>query len=156
MKKFIISAVGMIGGLIASVYGGWTSSMTTLLIFMTVDFLSGMICAGVFRASNKTERGGLSSKVGFRGIGKKCMIMLFVLVGARLDIMLGVHYIRDAVCIAFIVNELLSIIENAGTMGLPVPKAIAGAIEVLQQRTDSEESTADDKKGGGDDDTYNA
>lgn len=155
MKKIIISAAGIIGGFIASVYGGWTSSMTTLLIFMTVDFLSGMICAGVFRASDKTDGGGLSSKVGFRGIGKKCMIMLFVLVGARLDITLGVHYIRDAVCVAFIVNELLSIIENAGTMGLPVPKVLSGAIEVLQKRSDGDAADGDSSDEG-DDGTDNA
>ena len=108
--------------------------MTTLVIFMAIDWLSGMICAGVFKASRKTESGGLSSKVGFIGLAKKCMMMLFVLVGARLDVVFGMTYIRDSVCIAFVANELLSIVENAGYMGLPVPEAIKNAVDVLKKQ----------------------
>ena len=132
MKKTVMGAAGAVGGFIMTLFGGWTTAMTTLLIFMGIDWISGMICAGIFKASSKTENGGLSSKVGFRGLSKKCMILLFVLVGARLDLIIGVPYIRDAVCVAFIMNELISIIENAGLMGVPVPKAIAGALDALQ------------------------
>lgn len=133
MKRTIIGIFGLIGGLIASLYGGWTAAMTTLLIFMGADILSGTICAGVFGASEKTESGGLSSKVGFRGLCKKCMIMLFVLIGARMDSMLGVSYLKDAVCIAFCANELLSITENAAMMGLPVPDVLTRAIDILRK-----------------------
>lgn len=144
MKKITMSFAGLIGAYVAALYGGWTQSMTTLAVFMGVDWISGLICAGIFKSSDKTDTGGLSSKVGFRGLGKKCMIMLFVLVGARLDMTLGTTYLRDAVCIAFIANELLSIVENAGAMGLPIPKVIAQSVELLQSRSKSD-GDRDDK-----------
>ncbi len=136
MKRFILGAVTLIGGFIVSLFGGWTQSMTTLAIFMGVDLLSGLVCAGVFKASAKTEGGGLSSKVGFRGLVKKGMIILFVLIGARLDIILGTAYIKDTVCIGFCTNELLSVIENAGAIGLPLPKVVVDAVELLQKGDD--------------------
>ena len=146
MKKTVIGAAGAVGGFIMTLFGGWTTAMTTLVIFMGIDWISGMICAGVFRASDKTENGGLSSKVGFRGLSKKCMILLFVLVGTRLDLIFGTPFVRDAVCTAFILNELISIIENAGLMGVPVPKVMARALDILQ----------DDKKIGGNENKNNA
>lgn len=134
IKKTVTSAAGLIGGLICGLFGGWNGNMTTLVVFMAIDWLSGMICAGVFKASRKTESGGLSSKVGFIGLAKKCMMMLFVLVGARLDLIFGMTYIRDSVCIAFTANELLSVIENAGYMGLPVPEVVKNAVDVLRSK----------------------
>ena len=127
-----MSIFGIFGGIIAGLYGGWSEAMTTLLVFMAIDWISGVICAGIFKASDKTDSGGLSSKVGFKGLGKKCMIMLFVLIGARLDLFFASSFTREAVCIAFIVNELISITENAGAMGLPVPRVIASAIDALE------------------------
>ena len=64
------------------------------------------------------------------------MTLLIVLIACRLDVMLGVNYIRDAVVIAFVVNETLSIIENAGLMGVPIPSAITKAIEMLREKSD--------------------
>ncbi|MCI9450102.1 MAG: phage holin family protein [Clostridiales bacterium] len=144
MKNFIISAAGVVGGVISSLYGGFTAAMTTLIIFMAVDWFSGMVCAGVFRSSRKSKSGGLSSKAGFRGLAKKCMIMLFVLIGARLDMALGIAYIKDGVCIAFTVNELLSIIENAGLMGVPTPSIIRRAIELLNEKIKRGSETSND------------
>ena len=134
MKNLLITTVGAVGSFIASLFGGWTSSMTTLLIFMCIDYLSGIICAGVFKDSDKSDSGALSSKAGFKGLCKKGMMLLFVLVGARLDIALGATYIRDGVCIAFIVNELLSLIENAGLMGVPIPTFLKNAVELLKTK----------------------
>lgn len=108
--------------------------MTTLLIFMVIDYITGLVVAGVFHKSKKTENGALESKAGFKGLCKKCMILLFVLIGHRLDIAIGTAYIKDAVCIAFIVNELISIVENAGLMGISVPPPIMKAIEVLNDK----------------------
>ena len=64
--------------------------------------------------------------------------LLFVLVGHRLDLSFGTNFIRDAVTIAFIANELISIVENAGLMGVPIPKTITDAIEVLKEKSDKE------------------
>ena len=134
MKESICGFVGIIGAWIAGIFGGWTSALTTLAILMVADYITGLVVAGVFHKSPKTEQGGLDSNVGFRGLAKKCMILLFILVAHRLDIAMGTTYLKDAVCIAYILNELISLIENAGIMGVPVPKALQEAIEVLKGR----------------------
>lgn len=134
MKNVVISIVGAVGGFLASCFGGWTESLTTLLIFMGIDFVTGFICAAVFHKSQKTATGALESKASFKGLCRKGVILLIVLVGHRIDIALGMAYVRDAVCIAFIVNETLSIVENAGLMGVPIPKVVTNAIEILKKK----------------------
>ena len=64
--------------------------------------------------------------------------LLVVLVACRLDLVMGSNFIRDAVVIAFIANETISIIENAGLMGIPIPAAIMKAIEILKNKAESE------------------
>lgn len=132
MKNTICATIGMAGSLIASAFGGWSASLTTLLVFMLIDYVTGLVVAGVFHQSPKTASGGLESKAGLKGLIRKCTMLLFVLIGHRLDIAVGTTYIRDAVCIAFMVNELISIVENSGLMGLPIPAVITNAIEVLK------------------------
>lgn len=134
MKNVICTAIGAVGGFIASLFGGWSASLTTLLIFMGIDYISGLVVAGVFHASTKTETGALESRAGFKGLIKKLMTLLFVLIGYRLDLAVGTTYIKDAVCIAFMANELISIVENAGLMGLPVPSVISNAIDILKKK----------------------
>lgn len=120
IKTAVLAAIGTIGGGIAALFGGWTSAMTTLIIFMVIDYATGIIVAGVFHRSGKSKSGALESRAGFKGLCRKGMILLILLVACRLDLMLGTGYIKDCVCIAFVVNETLSIIENAGLMGVPV------------------------------------
>lgn len=132
MKNKIITIAGVLGGAVSLAFGGWNAAMTTLCIFMGIDYISGIILAGLFHNSAKTSGGALSSKAGFKGIAKKCMTLLFVLIGARIDVTVGVSYVKDSICIAFIVNELISITENAGLMGLPIPDAITKAIDMLK------------------------
>lgn len=108
--------------------------MTTLLIFILIDYVTGLVVAGVFHKSPKTKTGALESRAGLKGLIRKCTMLLFVLVGHRLDIAIGASYIRDAVCIAFILNELISIVENAGLMGLPIPAVISNAIDILKEK----------------------
>lgn len=141
MKNAICTAVGMVGGFIASLFGGWSVSLTTLLIFMGIDYLSGLVVAGVFHKSPKTATGALGSRAGFKGLIKKLMSLLFVLIGYRLDLAVGTTYIKDAVCIAFMTNELLSLVENAGLMGIPIPSVMKNAIDILKKKSD-------DKDGG--------
>lgn len=138
MKNIICAAAGIAGSLIASLFGGWTTAMTTLLIFMGIDYVSGLVVAGVFHNSPKTETGTLESRAGLKGLFRKMAMLLFVLVGHRVDLAVGTTYIRDAVCIAFMVNELISIVENAGLMGLPIPKVIMNAIDILKQKGENE------------------
>lgn len=139
MKKEMLSTItGLVGGAIASMFGGWNATMTTLIIFMIVDYLSGLIVAGIFKNSQKTETGALESKAGFKGLCKKCMMFLFVLIAYRLDLALGTSYIKEAVMIGFIANELLSITENAGLMGIPLPSIITKAIDILNDKGKTE------------------
>ena len=141
MKNIICAAAGIGGSIIASLFGGWTASLTTLLIFMGIDYITGLIVAGVFHASPKTETGTLESRAGMKGLIRKGMVLLFVLIGYRLDLALGSTYIRDAICIAFIANELISIVENAGLMGLPVPAVLTNAIDILKKKGEGHTTT---------------
>lgn len=97
--------------------------------------------AGVFHNSGKTENGALESRAGWKGLCRKCITLLMVLVATRLDLVTGTNFIRDAVVIAFIANETISIVENAGLMGINIPPAITSAIEVLKKKSDSEDNT---------------
>ncbi len=133
-KTAICTAAGTIGGVIASLLGGWDAAIVTLVICMAVDYISGLVVAGVFHASPKSEGGALESRAGFKGLCRKGMTLLIVLIACRLDLLLGINYIRDAVIIGFVANELISIVENAGLMGLPLPAAITKAIDALTAR----------------------
>lgn len=137
MKEKICTGIGVVGSFVASLFGGWDAGLITLVIFMAIDYFSGLLVAGVFHNSNKTSTGTLESIAGWKGLCRKGMTLLFVLIAYRLDLALGVNYIRDAVIIGFMANELISIVENAGLMGLPLPAVIAKAIDVLTKKSES-------------------
>ena len=139
MKEIICTGFGVVGSAIASLFGGWDAGLSTLFIFMCVDYVSGLVVAGVFKKSTKTRTGALESKAGWKGLCRKCMTLVFILISYRIDLLIGVNCIRDAVVIAFSTNELISIVENAGLMGLPLPAVITKAIDVLTKKaTESE------------------
>ena len=132
LKGIVSTLTGIIGSAFASLFGGWSTGLTTLLIFMCIDYITGLIVAGVFKKSPKTANGALESLAGFKGLIRKGATLLAVLIGYRLDMLLGTSYIRDCVIIAFITNEVISITENAGLMGVPMPQAIIKAIDILK------------------------
>lgn len=134
MKNVVCPIIGAIGGAIAAMFGGWDAALTTLVICMAVDYVSGLVVAGVFHKSKKTDSGALESRAGWKGLCKKAMSLFMVLIAHRLDLAIGVAYIRDAVIIGFISNEVISIVENAGLMGLPLPEVIHKAIDVLTKK----------------------
>ena len=136
MKNMFITAIGVIGSFIASSFGGWDAAMVTLLIFMGVDYITGLIVAGVFHTSPKTANGALESRAGWKGLCRKGVTLLVVLVACRLDMVMGSNFIREATIIAFVANETISIIENAGLMGVPIPSVVVKAIEVLKENAD--------------------
>lgn len=125
---------GAIGGAVASAIGGWSATLSVLVGCMAVDYGMGLLVAGVFHASTKSPGGGLESKAGWKGLARKCATLLIVVVAHCADVLLGTDYIRNAAAIGFCVNEMLSILENAGRMGLPVPKALQKAIDALKDR----------------------
>lgn len=137
MKGKLCTMIGVIGSFVASWLGGWDSGTATLVAFMCIDYVSGLVVAGVFHRSKKTENGALESMAGWKGLCRKVMTLLFVLIAYRLDLAIGTTYIRDAVVIGFMANELISIVENAGLMGLPLPAIINKAIEVLTKKAEA-------------------
>lgn len=137
IKEELCGTIGITGAFIASIFGGWDKGLATLIVFMAIDYISGLVVAGVFKKSPKSETGALESRAGFKGLCRKCMTLLFVLIAYRLDMMIETNYIRDAVIIAFCANELISITENAGLMGVPIPEVISKAIDVLQKKGDA-------------------
>ena len=138
MKGYIMTIFGLIGSFIASLFGGWDAALTTLVIFMGIDYVTGLIVAGVFHNSGKTESGALESRAGWKGLCRKGMTLLIVLIACRLDLIMNTNFVRDAVVIGYIANETISIVENAGLMGLPIPSAITKAIEVLTKKNEKE------------------
>ena len=157
MKNYISTVAALLGGAVSTFLGGWSAGMTTLVIFMAIDYLSGIVVACVFHTSNKSASGAFESRAGWKGLVKKCFTLLFVLIAHRLDLVMmeaagfdvAMHYIRDTVVIGFMVNELFSIVENAGLMGIPLPKIIIRAIDVLQSKADNAEIAEDQKAEGG-------
>lgn len=137
MKYSVMSALGLFGSWIASLYGGWSAGLTILCIFMIIDLVTGVMCAWIFKKSPKTENGAYESRVGWKGGAKKITTLLMVLVASQCDELLmgGGTYLKDGVCIAFIFYELTSILENAGLMGLPIPKPLKNALEVLKVKS---------------------
>ena len=138
IKNMLCAVFGVIGASISKLFGGWDAALTTLIIFMAIDYISGIVVAGVFHKSSKSDTGGLNSHIGWQGICRKGITLAIVLIACRLDLLIGTSYIKDAVIIAFCANELISIVENAGLMGLPIPDVIKKAIDVLKERSSEE------------------
>lgn len=133
MKNFILTFVSVISGAIVSFLGGWTFALQTLIVFMIIDFITGIMVAGVFQKSNKTKSGTLESIAGFKGICKKVCILLAVGISVRLDVLAGTTFVHNTVIIAYCINELISITENWGLMGFYVPQQIKKAIDILNE-----------------------
>lgn len=142
MKAKLCTLLGVVGSAIAALFGGWDTGLATLIVFMVIDFGSGIVVAGVFHKSRKTETGALESRTGWKGLCRKCMTLFFVLIAYRLDLVIGTNYIRDTVIIGFIANELISIVENAGLMGIPLPAVIQKGIDILTSKADQPEKEA--------------
>ena len=135
MKHILCTLIGIIGNIITILFGTWDVSIGTLILFMAIDFFSGLAVAGIFHNSHKTNTGTLESKAGWKGLCRKCMTLLFVSIAHRLDLSLSTLYIRDTVIIGFMANELISIVENAGLMGVPLPAALVKAIDILNKKS---------------------
>ena len=131
MKQMVTSLFGMFGSAVALLFGGWDIALQTLVLFMGIDWITGGILLPViFKKSPKSENGRLESRAGWKGLCRKGMTLLFVLIAVRLDLLMGTNYLRDAVCIAFIANEALSI------LGMPIPEVLRQAIDILNGKAE--------------------
>lgn len=139
MKYKIFTALALAGSALAELFGGWDMALETLLILMAADWITGgILIPAVFGKSPKSPNGALESRAGWKGLCRKGMTLFYILIAARLDRLLGMDYIRNAVCIGFIANELLSIVENAGLMGVPLPAMIRKVIDILKENAEKE------------------
>ncbi|OPA77529.1 holin [Paenibacillus selenitireducens] len=136
MERFgmiIKSAIAIGGSALTWAYGGWTQTMGVLVLLVVADYLSGIGAAAV--ESEKEGKNGLSSRVGYVGIIKKLGIFLIVAMAHQLDgILGGTNALRDAAIFFYMANELISVVENAGRIGLPLPPAVVKVIEVLKNK----------------------
>lgn len=138
MGKKILEILAAIGGAIASFFCSIPPVVYILLGVMTVDFVTGLVC-GALGKSDKTETGGLSSTTAFHGLLKKCLILLIVILAFLIDLAIAstanieFSAIMWAVCLWFIASEGMSIVENVSLAGVPVPKIIRQALDVLKK-----------------------
>ncbi|MGD6959877.1 phage holin family protein [Rossellomorea aquimaris] len=128
MEKSMLIVGSGLGAIILNLFGEWNSLLTILLIAVTLDYFTGMIASGI--------EGKLSSKFGLRGIGRKVLIFSLVTVAHLIDtILTNQHFIRNATIIFYLCNEMISIIENVGRAGVPVPEFLRKAVEVLKKKS---------------------
>lgn len=137
IKNVVLAALATAGTFIANGLGGWDAALMVLIYFMAADYLTGFLVAAVFKRSPKSAAGALESRAGFKGLVRKGVVLLFVFLAALLDKLAGADYIRTAVCLFFIGNEGLSILENTALMGVPYPAFIKNALEAMKDKGDS-------------------
>ncbi len=133
MKETVCGILGVFGSLLAAAFGGWDEALMALVVCMAVDYVSGSLVALVFHNSPKSETGAYHSSYGMKGLCRKGLMLLFVLVAVRMDAIMGADYVRDGICIGFCSNEILSIVENLGLAGVPMPQVVVKALEQLQK-----------------------
>ena len=133
IQIIIDSIAGAVGAVLGFMYGEVTGLFWALIAFMATDYITGVVVAAI----NKQ----LSSEVGFKGLAKKLMILVFVSLGhiADMYVLDATPVAMSAVMLFYIANEGLSIIENAGNLGLPVPKKLKDIMVQLKKESESEE-----------------
>ena len=129
----------IITGTVANILGGWDIWLMSLITVISLDVLTGVLKA-ILMHSNKSESGGLSSKCMFRGGIKKLFILMMVALGTVLDSFISPDnlFIRVMVVSYYIANESLSILENVGACGLPLPKILYKILDSLKTSGDDE------------------
>lgn len=127
MEKVFNSIVAVVATFFTYIFGGWDAALSILIIFMVLDYLTGVIYAYTVKS--------LNSEVGFKGLIKKCMILVVLIIGVMLDRMLGngTWVFRTLVCYFYIANEGVSLLENISNLGVPIPNKIRNALEQLNK-----------------------
>lgn len=134
MREMFYTIMLSIGSALSYFIGGVDTMFIVLCVFLGIDYITGIIVALVFKTSTKTDSGKLNSMVSFKGLCKKIYVLILVGVSHLLDVVLGTDFVRGGVMFAFIANETISIIENAALMGIPIPKVLLKAIDILHER----------------------
>ncbi len=122
-------AFALLGGTITAFLGGWDLALQVLVLFVVLDYLVGLIAAWTEKA--------LDSRIGFRGIAKKILLFVPIAICYALDQVLGQEILRSLAIFFYIANEGLSIVENLGRAGVPVPDALGEALEQMKRKGES-------------------
>lgn len=132
MEKFFNSTVAVVATFFTYLFGGWDIALIVLVAFMVLDYATGVIWAYI----QKT----LNSEIGFKGLVKKCMILVVLVVAVLLDRMInsGTAVFRTLVCYFYIANEGISLLENVSNLGLPIPDKLKVALEQLNENEKAE------------------
>lgn len=127
------AASGVAAGVVSALIGGWDLALETLAIIMALDYLTGLIVAGVFHKSPKSEGGALDSKAAFKGLCKKALIVVIVVAFHQADKLTGKSFFRDGACWAFFIAEMISILENVGLV-YPLPAFISKCLDWFREK----------------------
>ena len=145
LKNIVSITIGTIGSLLINLIGKPTDDLKTLIILMCIDLIVGFIVSLVWHKSSKTESGKLSSRAMFKGIAKKFLTLIIVVVAYQLDNMLATSIIRHIAIISLSIEEILSIIENIAITGINIPSIIKKALDVLESEVNKSEFSNSDK-----------
>lgn len=136
IREKCVGAIGIVGGFINYLVGGFDTAVMTLILFMVIDYIFGATVAVVFKNSTKTNNGKYSSYVAIKGIVKKCGYLILIIIGAQIDILIGKEICRSVVTFGLIANEGVSIIENVALTGARIPQRLKDVLEVMQEDGD--------------------
>lgn len=142
VKQVISLVIGALTTGLLKVIGEPTQDLKILLLLMVIDLIVGFTVSAVWHKSSKTKSGKVSSKVMFKGIVKKILTLVLVVLAYQIDILLSYNVIRHIAIIAFIVQEIISIIENIAITGIKAPDIITKALDVLERSVKDEFSNS--------------
>lgn len=135
VKVFLFLMWTSVATVLSVIIGKFTSNLVILLGVIILDYLTGLIVGGVFHNSPKTINGRLESNASLKGILRKVFYFVMVIIANYLDVISGSNFVRETVIIILIINDTLSITENIGLMGVPIPSVITNAIAVLKEKS---------------------
>ena len=144
--RWICAAVGALGAWLAYLLGGWDAALGLMFVAMGLDYFTGILCA-LLGKSSKTATGKFLSTVAYKGITKKLMMLIIVMVATMLDRLVGTDGVCRIAAIGFYAaNEGMSIIENASAMGVPFPQGLLDTLERLRNKSSEAGALEDEKK----------
>lgn len=139
IKNIVSLVIGALGTVVVRLIGKPSNELLILLLLMTIDILVGFIVSAVWHKSTKTKTGRLSSRAMFKGIVKKVLTLVIVIIAYQLDNLLGQTVIRHITIIALITEESLSVIETIALTGVRIPAIITSALDVLEKGVKNEQ-----------------
>lgn len=139
VKDGVLAVLAALGAVAANLLGGWDTLLAVLCGMMAADYVTGLMIAAVWKKSNKSETGRLDSNASFKGLVRKCTVLVLVWIAVMLDNAIGTHYIRSMVILFYVGNEGLSLMENLCIMGVPHPAFLEDMLQALKKQGDEGE-----------------